>query len=963
MTTTTRPGDVVDRSGVDEAARRVIERELTGVVRGEVRFDGATRGIYATDSSNYRQVPLGVVFPIDEQDVAATLEIARHHGAPVLGRGAGTSLAGQACNVAVVVDMSRHMNKILDLDPVARTARVQPGVVLDDLNAMARALDLTFGPDPATHAWCTVGGMVGNNSCGTHALYAGKTVDNVEELVVYTYEGVRMTLGACDDERYAELAAVPGDGGRIVRELRELADVYADVIANGYPTLDRRVSGYNLDQLRPDRGFHLARALVGSESTCALVTEVTVRLMPWPRRRVLVVLGYDDIYVAADDVPHLLIHDLIGLEGFDGRLVDQMRGARLHLDKLSLLPEGRGWLLCEVGADTDEDVEAKVADLVSDLGPGVRTVVLRDAMLQHRVWQIRESALGATARPAGQPVNFEGWEDAAVEPHHLGAYLRGIEELWREYGYTGAWYGHFGQGCVHTRNNFDLSSVEGLRAYRSFVERAADLCVSLGGSISGEHGDGQARGELLSRMYGPEMLSAFRRFKSIWDPTGRMNPGKLVDAYPLDTNIRYGPRYRRSTLEVNGYSFAKDGGSLQQAVERCVGVGKCRSHVDGVMCPSYRATGDERHSTRGRAKLFNELFQGETTEASWRNEDLADALSLCLSCKGCATDCPTQVDMATYKSEFMSHYYAGRLRPRSAYALGLLPWIGRVASRVPRLANAVLANRALRPVAMRAAGLTANRPVPEFSMRTLRRRAVARTATATVVVWPDTFTDLFRPERGEATIRVLEAAGERVDVPSRWACCGRTLYDSGMLNLAKSTARNVLDVLDEHLDAGRPIIVPEPSCLAAFRDEVPNLLPDDPRAARLASLSRSLSEHLVVIGWGPPPIGAGEHVAVHPHCHQLAGQATAADRQVLEACGFDVEVLDTGCCGLAGSFGYEHDDLSRQIAADRFLPALVEHGAKGLLVLDGFSCELQLDQLAGIASLSLAELIASRLVS
>lgn len=964
---TFQPGDPVDRSSLDEDARRALARDLCGALRGEVHFDGATRGIYATDSSNYRQVPLGVVFPLDEEDVRRTIEVCRRHRAPILGRGAGTSLAGQACNVAVVVDMSRHLNQIVAIDRDTRTARVQPGVVLDQLNAAARALDLTFGPDPATHAWCTLGGMVGNNSCGTHGLIAGTTVDCVEELVVWTYGAERMVLGRCDDERYLELASGGGDAARIVRELRELRREFDDEIRHGFPDLSRRVSGYNLDQLLAENGFHLARALVGTESTCALVTEITVSLVPWPRHRVLVVLGYDDIYAAADDVPALLGHDLMGLEGFDGRLVEQMRRAHLHTENLRLLPPGQGWLLAEVGASSAAQARARAEAVVRGLDAGVRAVIVSDPASQDKVWQIRESGLGATARPVGQPTNHEGWEDAAVAPEQLGRYLRAIRDLWEEFGYTGAWYGHFGQGCVHTRNNFDLSSVEGLRAYRSFVERAADVCVALGGSLSGEHGDGQSRGELLSRMYSPAMMEAFRRFKAAWDPLDRMNPGKVIDAFPLDSNIRYGPRYRTSSLRPTGFSFADDDGSLQHAVERCVGVGRCRGDVAGVMCPSFRATRDERHSTRGRAKLLGELFQGETTEESWQNRDVVEALDLCLSCKGCVVDCPTHVDMATYKSEYLSHYYARRLRPRSAYALSLLPWLGRAASRTPALANALLGSRISGPALKRAAGLSARRGAPTFAAPTFRRTPLCERwrdeTSPTVVLWPDTFTDLFAPARGEATGYVLEAAGERVVVPRAWACCGRTLYDSGMLARAADAARRVLDVLDDYLQRDIAVVVPEPSCLATFRDEFPKILRDDPRAAKLASLARSLSEHLVAISWVPPECGVGPHVAVHPHCHQRAVRDTSSDVRVLAATGCDVEVMDLGCCGLAGSFGYqrEHDALSRQIAHDRFIPGVVAGARAGPVVLDGFSCQLQAQHLAGLVATSTAELLARRL--
>lgn len=959
--TTHIPGSDVDRSGVSESTRRDLERDLRSALRGDVLFDGATRGIYATDSSNYRQVPLGVVYPLDEDDVRATARICARHDAPVLGRGAGTSLAGQACNVAVVIDMSRHMNRILAIDPVRRVARVQPGVVLDDLNRAARAIDLTFGPDPATHAWCTIGGMVGNNSCGTHALKYGKTVDNIEELRVVTYEGESLVLDALDETEEAPTVG-SSERERIIRELRDLRTRYHEEIASGYPALSRRVSGFNLDQLLDDKGFHLARSVVGSESTCVLVTEITVALSQWPRFRVLVVLGYDDIYVAADDVPRLLEYQPLGLEGFDQTLIEQMRRAELHVGHLGMLPRGGGWLLCEIGADSLEEVNARAAQILEDLPGSISGIIYSDALDQHRVWQIRESGLGATARPRDQPVNYEGWEDAAVLPEHLGAYMRGIRDLWTEFHLNGAWYGHFGQGCVHTRNNFDLSSVEGLRQFRAFVERAADLCVSLGGSISGEHGDGQARGELLARMYSPRLIEAFREFKAVWDPRGRMNPGKMIDAFPLDTNLRHGPRYRSSNLLGTNFAFPHDHGSFQEAADRCVGVGKCRSDGAGVMCPSFRATRDEKHSTRGRAKLLAELFQGGVIPETWRSQEVFDALDLCLSCKGCVSDCPTHVDMATYKSEFLSHYYEGRLRPRSAYALGLLPWAGRLGALLPAFANTILQGRPWHRAVMRLAGLSPERSAPRFALRSFRRGRVAHalmvSRAPTVVLWADTFSDLFSPARLEATAAVLEHAGEQVIVPPQWACCGRTLYDSGMLARAKRTALRVLDILGPFIEEGLAIVVAEPSCLATFRDEFPHLLPDDPRADLLAARARSLGEHLDIINWSPPAASRGP-VAVHPHCHQRAIGGSQSDVNVLTRAGFDVELLDVGCCGLAGSFGFEaqHDALSREIARDRFIPGIIEGASRGPVVLDGFSCDIQAAQLTNVLATNIAELL------
>ncbi len=840
---------------LSEARREALGRALESALRGEVRFDSTNRAAYASDSSNYRQVPLGVVFPRDHDDVRTVARIAAEAGAALLARGAGTSLAGQTCNEAVVVDMSRHMSRIVDIDPERRTAKVEPGVVLDDLRRAAERRGLTFGPDPATHAWCTLGGMIGNNSCGTHGLYAGKTSDNVERLRVVLAGGEELEVGAYAPG--ALDAAVAGGGrlGKLLAGLSDLSERYGPMVEARFPVIPRRVSGFNLDELTPARGFHVARALVGTESTCAFTTEATLRLVTSPKERSLVVIGYPDVFAAAEAVPGLLAHPLLALEGFDRTLVDQMQAHRLNSQGVALLPDGNGWLLAELGGDTHDEAASLAAELISSLPGGVSSRLAVDLAVQKQLWAVRESGLGATAIRTDGHHNFEGWEDGAVPPDRLAAYLRGITALWDKFGYSGAWYGHFGQGCVHTRNNFDLVTPEGLRNYRSYVTTAAELVVSLGGSLSGEHGDGQSRGELLATMFGPELVQAFGEFKSLWDPDGLMNPGKVVDPYPLDSNIRFSTLSEPVSLRPTGYSFDKDDGSLMHASMRCVGVGRCRRDDAATMCPSYRATRDEVHSTRGRAKVLAEMFQADLTPASWRNPEVHDALDLCLSCKACASDCPTKVDMATYKSEFYSHYYKGRLRPAAMYAMGLLPWAARAATAWPataRFTNATLRAPVLGPALKRVAGITRRRPVPLFApgggfrssskrdLPQVRDRAPGETS---VVIWPDTFTDAFSPDGAADLVEAFSSMGERVAVPSAWACCGRTLYDFGMLDRAKKTLGRLVTVLEPWARAGVPVVVPEPSCLVAFRDELPALLPDDPRRAAGFACSQSLRAH------------------------------------------------------------------------------------------------------------------------
>ena len=955
---------------LSDTERAALGRALAEALAGEVSFDDTTRAAYASDSSNYRQVPLGVVYPRDHEDVEVCARLVAEAAAPLLARGAGTSLAGQACNEAVVVDMSRHMRRIELIDPERRVARAQAGVVLDDLRRAAEHHGLTFGPDPATHAWCTLGGMIGNNSCGTHGLYAGKTSDNVEELQVVLAGGTSFAVGAYPGDRARAAIGAGGRLGAVLAGLRDLDQQYGALVAERFPDIARRVSGINLDELSPARGFNVARALVGTESTCAFVTEASLRLVSSPPVRSLVAIAYPDVYAAAEAVPELLAHPLLALEGFDRTLVDQTIAHGLNLEGVALLPEGNGWLLAELGGTSAEEARDRATDLISGLPGGVVALRVDDPADQKRLWAVRESGLGATAIRLDGHHNYEGWEDGAVPPGRLATYLRGIVALWAEHGYSGAWYGHFGQGCVHTRNNFDLSSSEGLRKYRHYVTAAAELVVSLGGSLSGEHGDGQSRGELLVAMFGPDLVSAFGEFKRVWDPDGLMNPGKLVDPYPLDANIRYMALRDSPALRPTGFAFSRDEGSLLHAAMRCVGVGRCRRDDAATMCPSYRATRDEVHSTRGRARILAEMFDQDRGAPDWGDERAREALELCLSCKACASDCPTHVDMATYKSEFYSHYYRRRLRPAAMYAMGLQPWMARLAGAAPgfaRGANAALTSPGLSHVLKKAAGIATNRPAPMFAVQGGLRRSLrsARSvvwdrlpAATTVVVWPDTFTEAFWPTGGQELVSALSALGERVAVPRRWACCGRTLYDFGMLSLAKRTLRALVEVLRPWVIAGVPVVVPEPSCLAAFRDELPELLHDDPVAAQLSALARTPAEHLVAAGHlahlaAIEPAADRGRAVLHPHCHQRSVVGTGADVAVLAALGYRPEVADAGCCGLAGSFGFNarHEPVSRTIGADIWLPQLREACAgragepAAQLVVDGFSCRAQLEHL------------------
>jgi FAD/FMN-containing dehydrogenase/Fe-S oxidoreductase len=949
-----------------------LEKALRRQIRGEVRFDSGSRALYATDSSNYRQVPIGVVLPRDIPDVLETLHLCRRFGAPVLARGGGTSLAGQCCNVAVVLDMSKYVNRVLEIDVEKRIARVEPGTILDDLRRAAQKHGLTFGPDPATHAHCTLGGMIGNDSCGIHSVMAafegegGRTADQIVEMDVVTYDGARLCVGKTSDEELDRILAEGGRRGQIYADLKNLRDKYTTKIREKFPDIPRRVSGYNLPYLLPERGFHVARALTGSENTCVTVLEATVRLIPNPKARSLVVVGFEDVFAAADAVPQVLEHRPIGLEGFDERLVRDMKAIGLYPRGEELLPEGNGWLLVEFGGGSKEESDAKARRLIEKLGrSAVDSRLYDDPKREEKVWRVRESGLGATAHVPGKPLAWEGWEDSAVAPEKLGGYLRDLRRLHQKHRYEGDLYGHFGQGCVHTRNNFDLETKEGVRQFRTFLDEAADLVLSYGGSLSGEHGDGQARGELLPKMFGPELMEAFREFKRIWDPDGKMNPGKVVDAYPITENLRLQTGHKPVPLETR-FHYREDGGGFPRALLRCVGVGKCRRLDGGTMCPSFMVTREEEHSTRGRARLLFEMLRGETIRDGWKSEEVRDALDLCLACKGCKADCPVNVDMATYKAEFLSHYWSGRLRPRSAYALGLVPWWSRIAAHAPGLANALTQTPILAALARAAAGIAPQRKIPAFARQTFRdwfkRTGVGRRKSGgeRVLLFPDTFNNFFHPGTARAAVEVLEAAGLRVTIPRSILCCGRPLYDYGMLDLARRTLRQILHVLRDEIESGVPVIVLEPSCAAVFRDELIALFPDDENARRLSAQTYVLAEFLrkEAPEFGPPPLA--RRAILQGHCHQRAVMKMSDEEEILRQMGLEVTTPEAGCCGMAGAFGFErgeHYDVSMRCAERALLPEVRRASLETLVIADGFSCREQIRQGTAREALHLAEIL------
>ncbi len=915
---------------------------------GEVRFDEGMRAAYAADASNYRQVPIGVVLPRNVEDIVAAMRICSAQGVPVLARGGATSLNGQTVNVAVVIDCSKYLDRVLAIDARARSARVEPGVVCDTLRDAAEAHGLTFAPDPATHSRCTLGGMIGNNSCGPHSVMAGTTVDNIERLEVLTYDGERFWCGPTSDAEFERIVASGGRQGEIYKKLKGIAEKYGDAIRKGFPKIKRRVSGYNLDQLLPENGFNVARALVGSEGTCALTLQAEVRLVKSPPERVLVVLGFPDIYAAGDAVPRILAAKPIACEGLDEAIIGGLRERGLRLDDIALLPPGKAWLMVEFGGDTREEVVLRAAAL----GGGVIT----DKAMIARLWTIRETGASATSLNLGgkgiDPV--VGWEDVAVDPLRLGDYLREFQALVDRFGYRTSLYGHFGDGCIHARIDFDLRTGAGLEHWRKFLTQAARLVVKYGGSLSGEHGDGQAKGELLPIMFSPELMQAFREFKAAWDPRKRMNPGKLIDAYPVDANLRLGPDYHPLPLKTNFQFRSEVGNGFARAAEHCIGMGKCRSHVGGTMCPSYRATREERYSTRGRARLLSEMLRGEVITDGWASTEVREALDWCLGCKGCRSDCPTHTDMAAYKAEFLSHHYDTRRRPRQALSMGRIGEWAPLAARFPKVVNAVSGLSLSKALA----GVARERTLPRFAANTFRAQFKPGAGGERVVLFDDTFNNHFRPQTASAAQKLLEAAGCAVELPAKHVCCGRPYYDYGMLDEARRALEGVLEVLAPQLDAGAPVVVLEPGCLSVFRDELRQLMPDDPRAAKLTASVTSLGELLQKKSF------AGKiqrQVFVHSHCHQKALWGAKADHEVLVAAGCEVIAPDTGCCGMAGSFGYkpQHLEASRRIAGLALLPAL-EAAKDAVVVASGFSCREQIESLARRPTLHLAEVLAPR---
>jgi FAD/FMN-containing dehydrogenase/Fe-S oxidoreductase len=911
----------------------------------EVDDSPRRRAEYSSDASLYRVVPSVVVFPRHADEIAATVDVCRTLQAPLTARGAGTSIAGNAVGHGVILDFSRHLNRIHVVDADSATAVVEPGVILDDLQRAAAPHRLRFGPDPSTHSRCTIGGMIGNNACGSRALGYGRTADNIVDLDIVTGTGERLHVAHDADPHSTPTFAA----------LQQVIHSRLKVIRTEFGRFSRQVSGYSLEHLLPERGFDPAKALVGTEGTCGVVERATVRLVRAPQDTSLVVLGYPDLVTAAEAVPALLPFAPVALEGLDRRLVDALRHARGT--PIPELPPGNGWLMVELGGDDPAEVTSQARRLAAEAQAVVGRGVLSGAEAA-ALWKIREDAAGLTARAAGGRPRLAGWEDAAVPPERLGAYLREFEALLSGHGLSGAPYGHFGDGCVHIRIDFALTEDHGRAVFRKFLVDAAKLVAAHGGSMSGEHGDGRARSELLPLMYSPAALEAFAEVKRVFDPDDVLNPGIVVRPASVDADVRL--TSVRPVPAGQGFGYRDDGGDFAAAVHRCTGVGKCRVTTgSGMMCPSYRATHDEKDSTRGRARVLQELVRG-TTSPDWRSAAVHEALDLCLGCKACSSECPTGVDMATYRAEALYRRYRHRPRPAAHYSLGWLPRWARLASRMPGLVNAALSSP-LATAGKRLSGVDSRRPLPRFASPTFRQWFSGRAPVkgAPVMLWVDTFTNYFTPQVGIAAVHVLAEAGFSVRLPESRLCCGLTWISTGQLDAARRILGRSVASLAPTSEAGTPIVGLEPSCSSVFRGDAFELLGPTTEVKAVAGSFRTLAELLTETpGWQPPDL-TGTTAVAQPHCHQRSVMGLDADRALLASAGVAIQEV-VGCCGLAGNFGAErgHYELSVAVAENDLLPA-VRSAAPGAVVLaDGFSCRTQLDHLANLPGVHLAQLLA-----
>ena len=934
-----------------------LDRELRNVIRGDVRFDAASRLLYSTDASMYQVEPVGVVIPRDGDDVQAALEVARRHRVAVLPRGGGTSLTGQTVNHALVLDFSRHMDQMLEVNAEELWARVQPGLVQDNLNDQVRSLGLQFGPDTSTSNRATLGGMLGNNSGGSHSIAYGLTVEHVIELTTRLADGSRAVFGEVTPEAFAAKCRAPGLEGEIYREVARIRDTYADEIRTRYPAHWRRVSGYNLDELVKDRPLNMARVVVGSEGTLVTVLEAKVRLVRRPRKTALEVIHYHDIQEALESSQPILETGPYAVELTDKMILDLARNNIEQSQRMGFVQgDPAAIMIVEYAGETDAEVRAKIEalDACRQRGRfGYAAHVARDTAEQQSIWKLRKAGLGLLLGMKGDKKPIAFVEDTAVEPRHLAEFVSSFREIFAKHDTVGAYYGHCSVGCLHIRPVIDLKTPRGLEQVRAIADEITDLVVRFRGTLSSEHGDGRARSPYLEKLFGPRLMQAFRELKHAFDPDNRMNPGNLVAPVGITDHLRYGTQY--TTWEPSTLLDFSEQGGFAAAIEMCNGVGACRKTLEGTMCPSYMATKDEEHSTRGRANALRAALSGRLPKAEFTGRRLYEVMDLCLECKGCKAECPANVDMAKLKYEFLHHYYEANGLPLRNRLFGQIAKLNRLGSRLPALVNRLSGLAPSRWALEKIAGIDRRRPLPSLAAETFddwfgRHTPPAAAPRGEVVLFNDTFVTYNVPEIARAAVEVLEAAGYRVVLVDR-KCCGRPLISKGMLTQAREHAAWNVAQLAPYARRGVAIVGLEPSCLLTLRDETVDLLrTDDARAVARQSL---LFEEFLVRERGRGlalKFGAnGRKALLHGHCHQKALVGTAPTVAALRWAGFEVSEVDSGCCGMAGSFGFEreHYDVSVALGNRRLAPAVKAAPAETEIVAPGISCRQQIQHLAG----------------
>ncbi|MGO3060833.1 FAD-binding and (Fe-S)-binding domain-containing protein [Corynebacterium casei] len=940
---------------------RVDPSVFKRIARTGMREDMTTRAAYSSDASIFRRIPKAVLEPKSVEDIRDGIAIAQERGWSIISRGGGTSVAGNAIGTGLIIDTSRYFNRILDIDVDNRTATVEPGVVCDALRDAVAEHGLTYGPDPSTHSRCTIGGMVANNACGSHSVAYGTAAENLVSVTIMLANGEEVTFdshGVSDEN--------------IDKQLHQLVDAHANLIDTELGRFPRQVSGYGLHYLLDKHGFDAAKAIAGTEGTVGVITKMTVKLVEVPKVKALAVLAFETVYDAASAAARLRLPGVATIEGMGGDLLDALRSKRGQEKAGGNLPGNRkgipagGWIYCEVGGDTLDEAEA-LAETVAVSVRTVDSVVVSEPKEMRELWRIREASAGVVTRLPDGGEAWPNWEDSAVPPENLADYLRDLYALMDKYSLRGIPFGHFGEGCVHVRISFDFGSEEGIEIFNKFMNEAAELVSSYDGSLSGEHGDGRARSALLDRMYSEEMRALFKQFKNILDPDGLFNPGVLVDPDEVTEGLRMAPGQR--TFELTPvHKFSHDRGSMVNAVNRCVGVSACRSE-ENSMCPSFQITGDEVHSTRGRARLLSEMFRGESVADGYKSEEVLEALDLCLSCKACASECPVNVDMATYKSEFLHKHYKGKIRPMAHYMMGWLPLLGHIAHKVPllpRIIDMSMRTPVLRTVIAKVGGLDTSRPLIRFAPSSLRKWHKKRSnnqATKTVVLWPDSFNASLDTSPATAAVEVLETLGYRVEIPQEFVCCGLTWHSTGQLDMTQRVLKQTAKVMKPYTDRGLTVIGIEPSCTVMLKGEATELS-DDPAIHQLAKSTVSFAEFVAPLI--KEKVDSGEiqpaniSALTQVHCHEKSLGDPQHSAKLLDALGVSQSDIETGCCGLAGNWGFEkgHAEMSMALGERELFPKVRDAGAQGNAVIaDGFSCRTHIDQGTGFAPQHVAEIV------